>query len=722
MNGWRLVEGVGLSNIKWEIVRTRKKKTPEVCDNIISFDIETTSGFYNKKTGRVESFDASKNPEYYEALEKVSTCYIWQASIDTDVYIGRDLSSFVAFLDAIESVCPNALKYIYIHNFGFEFQFLRNVIAFESVFAREVRKPLIARYKNFEFRCSYMLTNMSLDAWAKNYNLPVTKKVGQLDYTKMRTPLTMLNAYELEYCIDDVRVMYYGLKRYRDEYGHIYNIPYTQTGEVRRDVRGLFHDDKKYHQKIASLLPTSIEYYTRLVSVFAGGYTHANYRYTGEILDNVHAYDISSSYPTVMVLEGGYPQTRFKRTTKYEYYFAHRNEYAFIIEFTARNVKCKYWNTFLSGSKCIHTGAVWDNGRLRSADFVSCIMTDVDYDLFMECYDCTSLEIVNMWVSVKGYLKPELCKYILELYKNKTTMKGLPEYDDLYKKSKQKINSVFGMCVTREITDTINFSSDWELEKLTEATFDDKIKNMKRKPSQLILAFQYGVWVTAYARRNIWRSILAMDSDVVYVDTDSNKHIGDHTQWFNDYNKEIERRSRERAKMLGVDYDEYFAPKDKKGKAHPLGWFDYEGDDDRFITLGAKKYLEEKKGKLFMTVAGVRKGAVSQLKSIEEFTDDLTFDIEHAKKNILHYNDNQKPVVWNKGQYDEFASDAKFGICFQPTTYSMSMTVAYMSLVLENAPHRTNIITKGLPHNEDDNIFEELNEFFDNLYSRGGNE
>lgn len=33
-----------------------------------------------------------------------------------------------------------------------------------------------------------------------------------------------------------------------------------------------------------------------------------------------------------------------------------------------------------------------------------------------------------------------------------------------------------------------------------------------------------------------------------------------------------------------------------------------------------------------MTVSGVRKGAVNQLKSIDEFKDGLVFDVEHAKK------------------------------------------------------------------------------------------
>ena len=128
-------------------------------------------------------------------------------------------------------------KIVYIHNFSYEFQFLRNVLDFTEVFAREKRKPIYAKYATYTFRCSYMLTRQSLDSWAKNEKLPIKKLTGNLDYNVIRTPKTPLTEDEINYCINDVLVMYYGLLKYKEKYGHLNDIPLTQTGGVRKIIR-----------------------------------------------------------------------------------------------------------------------------------------------------------------------------------------------------------------------------------------------------------------------------------------------------------------------------------------------------------------------------------------------------------------------------------------------------------------------------------------------------
>ena len=177
---------------------------------------------------------------------------------------------------------------------------------------------------------------------------------------------------------------------------------------------------------------------------------------------------------------------------------------------------------------------------------------------------------------------------------------------------------------------------------------------------------------------------------MVYCDTDSIKHIGNHDDFFDNYNKKIEERENARADMLGVDR-KCFAPKDKHGKEHRLGIFDVETTCDKFITLGAKKYLCEIDGKLKMTVSGVRKDAVSQLDSIEDFKLGLKFDTEHAKKLLMSYNDDMSSIVWNVGQYDEYVSNYKYGICAQPTTYEVGMSEDYLSLLIQNARETTSL-------------------------------
>ena len=65
--------------------QTDEQKT---ADNIITFDIETTSVFYGNDN-RAEMYDYAKTAEYYKGLKKAALCYVWQISVDGVAGIGR---------------------------------------------------------------------------------------------------------------------------------------------------------------------------------------------------------------------------------------------------------------------------------------------------------------------------------------------------------------------------------------------------------------------------------------------------------------------------------------------------------------------------------------------------------------------------------------------------------------------------------------------------------
>lgn len=671
-----------LSEIEFKNHYFKKKNRADIVnDDIMCFDIETSSGFLHKDSDTLEPY-LGKSKKYYEDCKKFSICYVWQFSINDNIFWGRTLEDFKDFLQELEYYEPHK-KIVYIHNFSFEFQFLINVLQFDYVFARQARKPLFAEWSTYQFRCSYFLTNMSLATWAEQRKLSVQKLVGDLDYTILRTPKTVLADKELAYCFNDVLVMYYGLQQYKEKYGHIIDIPFTQTGEVRKEVieRMNVSSEYKYRKRCIKLIPQTIEDYSLLCDCLMGGYAHSNAVHTNVVLDNVFSKDISSSYPTVMCLEK-YPMTYFEETVPCDDYF-NNDDYSYIITFDVEHLHSKRWNTWLSFSKCAKIkGYSLDNGRVLKADYVRLSLTNVDYEMFKLCYDFDNLNIIDFRISSNDYLSPTFVKYILELYGNKTTLKGIKEKEPLYMKSKQYINSMYGMMVTKNITDTIEFEEDrWKKELLNEKNFYTKIASEKKKLSKTFGAFQFGVWVTAYARRNLWQGILALDYNVAYCDTDSIKYIDCNTDFFERYNKEIERRENMRADMLGIPRDK-FCPLDKNGIPHRLGIFDDDGQYKNFKTLGAKKYCYvDNDNKLHMTVSGVRKSAVSQLHDIEDFKDGTVFDVEHAQKLIMSYVDDMPPIVWNKGQYDEFYSNYQHGICTQPTTYSLGITDDYESIL-----------------------------------------
>ena len=671
-----------LSEIEFHSYYFKKKNRADIVnDDIMCFDIETSSGFLHKDSDTLEPY-LGKSKKYYEDCKKFAICYVWQFSINDNVFWGRTLEDFKDFLQELEYYEPHK-KIVYIHNFSFEFQFLINVLQFDYVFARQARKPLFAEWSTYQFRCSYFLTNMSLAVWAEQRKLKVKKLVGDLDYTVLRTPKTKLTDTELAYCFNDVLVMYYGLLQYKEKYGHIIDIPFTQTGEVRKEVieRMNVSSEYKYRKRCLKLIPETIEDYSLLCDCFMGGYTHSNAIHTNIVLENIRSKDIASSYPTVMCLEK-YPMTYFEETIPCDDYFNNDN-YSYIITFDVEHLRSKRWNTWLSFSKCSKIkGYSLDNGRVLKADFVQLSLTNIDYEMFQLCYDFENLNIIDFRVSSNDYLSPTFVKYILELYGNKTTLKGIEEQEPLYMKSKQYINSMYGMMVTKNITDTIEFEEDrWKKELLNKNSFYTKIASEKKKLSKTFGAFQFGVWVTAYARRNLWKGILALDYNVVYCDTDSIKYIDCDSNFFNEYNEKIADRENMRADMLGIPRDT-FIPKDKKGISHRLGIYDDEGVYKKFKTLGAKKYCYiNKKNKLLMTVSGVRKSAVSQLHNIDDFKDGTVFDVEHAQKLLMTYIDDMTPIVWNKGQYDEFYSKYQYGICPQPTTYSLGITDDYESIL-----------------------------------------
>lgn len=671
-----------LSEIEFHSYYFKKKNRADIVnDDIMCFDIETSSGFLHKDSDTLEPY-LGKSKKYYEDCKKFAICYVWQFSINDNVFWGRTLEDFKDFLQELEYYEPHK-KIVYIHNFSFEFQFLINVLQFDYVFARQARKPLFAEWRTYQFRCSYFLTNMSLAVWAEQRKLKVKKLVGDLDYTVLRTPKTKLTDTELAYCFNDVLVMYYGLQQYKEKYGHIIDIPFTQTGEVRKEVieRMNVSSEYKYRKRCLKLIPETIEDYSLLCDCFMGGYTHSNAVHTDIVLDNVCSKDIASSYPTVMCLEK-YPMTYFEETIPCDDYF-NNDKYSYIITFDVEHLISKRWNTWLSFSKCAKIkGYSLDNGRVLKADFAQLSLTNIDYEMFQLCYDFENLNIIDFRVSSNDYLSPTFVKYILELYGNKTTLKGIKEQEPLYMKSKQYVNSMYGMMVTKNITDTIEFEEDrWKKELLNENSFYTKIASEKKKLSKTFGAFQFGVWVTAYARRNLWQGILALDYNVVYCDTDSIKFIDCDSNFFNEYNKRIEERENERANMLGIP-KEKFCPKDRNGISHRLGIFDDDGQYKKFKTLGAKKYCYvDNDNKLHMTVSGVRKNAVSQLHNIEDFKDGTVFDVEHAQKLLMTYIDDMTPIVWNKGQYDEFYSKYQYGICAQPTTYSLGITDDYESIL-----------------------------------------
>lgn len=374
------------------------------------------------------------------------------------------------------------------------------------------------------------------------------------------------------------------------------------------------------------------------------GYTHANFIYAGEVINNVDSYDFASSYPYVMLSEK-FPMTEFK-PIKLNDINKMIDSFCYIIRIRLFDVRSKYYNNIISMSKCLDIKkGVYDNGRIISAKEIEIVITEVDLKLFFEFYSIKGYIIEECYFASKNYLPEKFYNFILEKYEDKTKLKGVPDKKTEYALAKNKFNSLYGMTVTNTIRDEIDFeNNEWINRPLDNIEILMKLQEEKRKG---FLNFAWGVYVTAYARRNLLEILRKLDDFGVYCDTDSIKlKAGYNKEIINEYNINVRKKLENVSKILGIDFIKY-EPEDIKGKKHLIGLFEYEGNYSEFITQGAKKYCyRDQEGLLQITVSGVPKSGVKDLHDdITNFKDDLVFHFENTGKNIIQYNDCQTPFI-----------------------------------------------------------------------------
>ena len=669
-------------------------------DNIYTFDIETTSLFLDAD-GQYKTWSR----DIPKKSDKIGVCYIWQFGANDQVYYGRDIFDFNYILNQISDA--DITKYVYIHNLSFEWNWLLNIFekynyTVENMVARAPHKPIQFKIPelNIVFRCSYMLTNLSLDESAKKYTA-LTKKTGDLNYNLARGITTDLDETELNYCEYDILTLYEIIKKFRDKYAHIKSIPLTQTGEVRRAINN--EVDYFYHVKQWELVP-SARFYISLNNAFFGGISNCNFIYAGQLLKQIQSYDLSSSYPAAMMLK--YPCEKFWRFDDlgldYEKY---KNTHCFLYHVKLYGVHSKYTNNYLPRSKaCESFGMICDRtGRVSSAEYLEYWLTDVDLNIVKEWYKIDKIEIVSSWAAHKRYLDKRILNFILDGYSGKTVLKGkegntpaeTESIEALYMNLKQRINSIYGISVTNVLNQSTEYDvlhKEWSHRKFDIDFIEEKLTDAAKSYST-IFCFAVGVWVTAYARARLILGLSGFDGienkriftdnhdlDTVYYDTDSLKMTGDNMKYFTEVNKYITKQLKKSCEDNNLEWSK-FTPKTQDGVTKPLGLFDYEGTYDEFKTLGSKCYAFRKNGKLGLTIAGVpKRNHKSELQPIDLLNNDLNnfrsgliFDYEHTGKLTHAYNDEQpEQIIFNDYKGNKQVINGQIhGMALFPTDYTL---------------------------------------------------
>ena len=451
----------------------------------------------------------------------------------------------------------------------------------------------------------------------------LSQKLKDFDYSKKRYWFTELTEHELLYCVNDVRGLVQAIKTEMEKDGDtLYTIPLTSTGYVRRDFR---HALQYRLKDIKKLLP-DYELYKLLREAFRGGNVHANRFYVGRVLDNVKSMDRSSSYPETQVnLE--FPIGLFRKSIEQTWerfvdlVARHR---AVVARISLTNVKLRKYEwgcPYIPVDKCRNIiNAKEDNGRILSAEYLEISVTDIDFKIIENEYEWTEQGIKDIYYAKYGKLPQEAIKLTNKLYTDKTELKDVEGQEYFYLKSKNKINSWYGMAAQDPLKDNVIYNNG----------IYEKTEREHWALKSAFLPYQWGVWCTAHARNELEYCIREAHKQAtfIYCDTDSVKYIGNIN--LEEYNK------------TKIELAEYNGGKatDKHGITHYMGVYEEEKMADRFVTWGAKKYACQYGDAVKITIAGVpKKKGAEELKlagGLDRLQPSYTF---YAGKLASYYND-----------------------------------------------------------------------------------
>ena len=663
-----------------------------------SFDIETSSFMVNNDLTGHEM--------------KAACMYIWQLGINGTVIYGRSWEEFMDTLNKLVDyleLSPKRRIVFYVHNLGYEFQFIRKMFDWDKVFAIKQRRPVYAICEGIEFRCSLFLSNYSLEYIGKEllHKYPIQKLTGNLDYQLVRHSKTPLTKDELDYCINDVKVVMSYIQEKIEIDGDIGEIPLTNTGYVRNycrkecfyegipesDVEARKRVQMNYKELMKSLQITDEEEYGQLNDAFMGGFTHASCLYSGKVMKNVGSADLTSSYPFSMVAQY-FPITKAQyigavESDKLFQYYLTNYCCLFDVEFTNLYPKLEFENV-LSQSRCdIEGNSVINNGRVVSADKLTTTITELDYDTISRFYTWDSVKIYNMRIYHRGYLPRALILAILNMYEDKTSLKGVEGKEIEYLVSKNMINAAFGMMVTAVVRDEYEYSDNWFKKG---ADVDSQLAGYNRNFNRF-LYYGWGVWVTAHARHNLFSAILEFGNDYVYADTDSIKGINfeDHAEYFKKYNDEVFNKLLTMCNKLNIPFSKC-KPLTKNGEPKLIGLWDMEKPYKRFKTVGAKRYMYEyEDGTMNMTVSGLnKKYAMPYLMKennnhkeliFEKFGEGMFIPAGHTGKLTMTYIEDELKgtlvdYLGNQGEFHELSA-----VHMEPQSYFMSLIGDYIKFL-----------------------------------------
>ena len=536
---------------------------------------------------------------------------------------------------------------IWCANLSHEWSFIKKAIfdnfKITKMFAKSPRDILYITLENVvEFRECIGLFGHSLADIAAHWCEADNQKLTDFEYSKIRTFDTPLTETEKAYMIRDVTTlaeMHENVIKYYTQPNGVCILPYTYSGFVRMKIKNAIRDDENiteernaFNETRRKPIKTNIEYlkwknykcvcdsyqwYVCREFSYSGGLCGSNIDYVGKIIPNVVCADLTSDYPAQFT-HRKYPTGSLRKchgdlNAIREQLDRDKIPYFAILKISSIHAKTKH--AILSKHKILNykTAMYKDhgeprdmivyNGKVFSAKNIIVCWNDVDLNAYRECYDIKA-GVLTLWRFDRYAPAPTwLIKTMLNDYETKSLLKIAGKSDTQeYADSKRDVNSYYG--VTAQKIDTIfdDFDESLNFTASKEKDFSDVRRNFWLNP---YLAF----YCTSYARAILMHFISRYPDAIIQYDTDSLYYI-------KDIGGDLEKALLEYNDKIRIKNERIFRNHPHKDIFMTLGQWDFDDVYEKFMGLGAKKYIKQQNGKLKTVVAGLPKSAIP--KEIEE--------------------------------------------------------------------------------------------------------
>ena len=521
-----------------------------------------------------------------------------QVLFDDAYHLFRTPEEFIEYISDLSKrmkLSSERRLVIYIHNASYDLSYLLPYIQKfypgkdERHCIMHGEHKIIQYYQGgLEFRCSYLLSGVSLEKWSDEMNIKHKKQVGLYNYDAIIYQDSELDVDSLTYDEYDVLAMQECFEKQLEAHGdYIASVPLTSTGYSRRLLRTNCEQDKNYRQEF--FLDNMLDIDSMLMSLegYAGGYTHNNrYKkstvqisYTmqdGILKGRIKHRDFRSHYPSQLrkyPMPWGRPELYYDIRDHASYFALHNHDISIdeiidmypdyfcmcAIRIDGMILKdMKITMPFMQRSKMKDMDVkryLCDNGRL-----VTCIGSFTTYvdNLTLKIlrqqynFDYTIIQVYRF--KTKSCPKP-IADTIDKLFKDKSDYKIIwkkcqKEYGEFHEKtieaafrllqSKKLLNSIYGCLATMPLRneydlDFEHYNQDTgELDPFlvvnelkTRGLKEEALTDFYKKRSSF-LHYPVGVACTAAARYELYEYITTIGYDkVLYVDTDSIFYLTD---------------------------------------------------------------------------------------------------------------------------------------------------------------------------------------------------